>query len=109
METNALLVRASHNLAGASRTPSIVPLVKEASLLGVVWMQSASAFLLAMSEVLVDWHALHLLSKLAFGSPLGPSLCLLHLLLRSGPLKLALGLLVPMILGVGGRVRIRRG
>ena len=109
METNTLLVRASHNLAGVSRIPSLVLLVKEAFILGVVGMRSAPAFLLAMSVVIVDWHALPLLSNLAFNSPLGPSLRLFHLLFFGGPLNLALGLLVPTILGVDGCVRVRRG
>ena len=105
---NALLVGASHNLAGVSWTPSLVLLVEEAFLLGVVGMRSAAVILFAMSSVLVDWHALLLLSNLALGLPLGPSFGLLHLLFCGGPFKLALCLLLPLILGVGGRVRVRR-
>ena len=109
MEPNALPVFASDNLACVSGTPSLVLLILKTLRLGLVGMRRPPFVLLAVASVLVDWQGLSLLSKLALGPPLRPSLRLLHLLLRGGPLLLVFGPFVPTNLGVGGRVRIGRG
>ena len=82
--------------------PSLILLVEELFLLGAVGMGSVVIILLPMLAVLVDWHALLLLSNLASGSPLTPSFRLFRLLFCSIPLKLALGFLVPSVLCLGG-------